>query len=88
MEILALIGFLAILYGLYLWFRFTNFRSRLLKAFEHYGASRHTADNLYVVHNAIINDLHINRGLSPELIAIAILEEYGREFSDVSSSSP
>ena len=79
MEFLALIGIAAIAYGLWLWFRFTSFRKRLLNAFQHYGVSREVADNLYTLHNGIINDLHINRGLSPELIAIAILEDYGRD---------
>ena len=78
MEFLALIGVAAIGYGLYLWFRFTSFRKRLYNAFGMYGIPRHVADNLYTAHNGIINDLHINRGLSPELIALAILEDYGR----------
>ena len=78
-EILAIIGILAIGYGLWLWFRFTSFRKRLLDAFQLYGLPRHAADNLYTIHNGIINDLHVNRGLSPELIAVAILEEYGKQ---------
>ena len=78
MEFLALIGVAAICYGLYLWFRFTNFRKRLLTALQHYGMTREAADNLYTLHNGVINDLHVNRGLAPELIAVAILEEYGR----------
>ena len=77
-EFLAIIGLGAIGYGFYLWFRFTSFRKRLLTAFQHYGVSREAADNLYTLHNGIINDLHVNRGLAPELIATAILEEYGR----------
>ena len=76
-EFLALIGIAAIAYGLWLWFRFTGFRKRLLKAFQFYGIPRHVADDLYAAHNGIINDLHINRGMSPELIAVAILEDYG-----------
>ena len=76
-QILAVIGLAAIAYAIYLWYRFTNFRKRLLDAFQFYGVPRNIADDLYVIHNGIINDLHINKNLSPELIAIAILEDYG-----------
>ena len=78
MEFLALVGVLAIGYVGWLWFSFTSFRKRLLDAFVFHGLPRHVADNLYTLHNGVINDLRINRGLSPELIAIAILEDYGR----------
>jgi len=77
-EFLALVGLAAIGYAIYLWLRFTGFRRRLLDGFVHFGVPRQAADNLYTIHNGIINDLHINHGMSPELIALAILEEYGR----------
>ena len=76
MEILALIGVLAIAYVLWLAIRFRNFRKRLLDAFELHGVPREAANNLYTIHNGVINDLHVNRGLAPELIAIAILDEF------------
>lgn len=76
MEILALIGVLAIAYVLWLAIRFRNFRKRLLDAFELHGVPREVANNLYTIHNGMINDLHVNRGLSPELIAIAILDDF------------
>ena len=78
MEFLALVGVLAIGYAGWLWFKFTSFRKRLLDAFVFHGVPRDIADNLYTLHSGVINDLHVNRGLSPELIAIAILEDYGR----------
>ena len=78
MEFLALVGVLAIGYACWLWFKFTSFRKRLLDAFVFHGVPRNVADDLYTLHNGVITDLHVNRGLSPELIAIAILEDYGR----------
>lgn len=81
LEILAFVGALAIGYALWLGFRFRNFRKRLLDAFEYHGLSRATADDLYTMHNAAINDLHVNRGMSPELIALSILAEIGMEVS-------
>jgi len=79
-EFLAFIGVLAIGYVAWLWFKFRSFRKRLLDAFVFHGVPRHVADDVYTTHNAAINDLHINRGLSPELIAMAILEDYGRDY--------
>ena len=79
MELLAFVGVLAIAYAGWLWFKFTSFKKRLLDAFVFHGVPRHIGDNLYTLHNGVINDLHVNRGLSPELIALAILEEYGRD---------
>jgi hypothetical protein len=76
LEILAFIGVLAIAYALWLAIRFRNFRKRLLDAFEFHGVPREVANNLYTIHNGVINDLHVNRGLSPELIAIAILDDF------------
>ena len=76
LEILASIGVLAVVYVLWLAIRFRNFRKRLIDAFEFHGVPRGVANNLYTIHNNVINDLHVNRGLAPELIAIAILDDF------------
>lgn len=75
LEILALLGGLALAYVLWLAIRFRNFRKRLLDALGLHGVPRGVANNLYTIHCDLINDLHVNRGLSPELIAIAILDD-------------
>lgn len=76
MEFLAVIGAVAVGYVFWLVMRFGSFRKRLLDAFELHGVPREVGNNLYTIHADRINDLHINGGLSPELIAIAILDDF------------
>lgn len=69
-EILAVIGAVALFLFVRMFFRFSGFRKRLIHAFEAHGLPSSWANNVYTLYCEEMNDMHINQGMTPEQIAL------------------
>jgi hypothetical protein len=75
LEVLAIFGLVAILWLVFLFVKFSGFKSKLMNEFGRHGVDFETADIFYAQHPEFVNGLY-SSGLSPSKIVAECLRRY------------